>query len=252
MLSAAFNQMLEDMNGLLQQVESEQEEKRRLELQALAAQIRPHFLLNTLNSIKVDLLLSGDPAHGAMIDALMKLLRVYVHADKPLELAEECRVLGSYVQVMQIRNRLDIVWECKVGEEEGAVMLPRLLLQPIVENAISHGFSARPDHPSIRLEAAFESDLLRISISDNGRGMPEDKLQRLNRRLQGSEDTALWPEKGVGLVNTARRLQVLYGYRARLSAQAREDEEGMTFTLYIPVTREKEAVPLDDPDADRR
>lgn len=249
-LSAAFNQMLEDMNGLLQQVESEQEEKRRLELQALAAQIRPHFLLNTLNSIKVDLLLSGDPAHGAMIDALMKLLRVYVHVDKPLELAEECRVLGSYVQVMQIRNRLDIVWECEVGEEEGAVMLPRLLLQPIVENAISHGFSARPDHPAIRLEAAFESDLLRISISDNGRGMPEDKLQRLNRRLQGSEDTALWPEKGVGLVNTARRLQVLYGYRARLSARAREDEEGMTFTLYIPVTREKEAVSLDDPDAD--
>lgn len=248
-LSAAFNQMLEDMNGLLQQVESEQEEKRRLELQALAAQIRPHFLLNTLNSIKVDLLLSGDPAHGAMIDALMKLLRVYVHVDKPLELAEECRVLGSYVQVMQIRNRLDIVWECEVGEEEGAVMLPRLLLQPIVENAISHGFSARPDQPAIRLEAAFESDLLRISISDNGRGMPEDKLQRLNRRLQGSEDTALWPEKGVGLVNTARRLQVLYGYRARLSAQAREDEAGMTFTLYIPVTREKEAVPLDDPDA---
>lgn len=198
----------------------------------------------------MDLLLSGDPAHGAMIDALMKLLRVYVHVDKPLELAEECRVLGSYVQVMQIRNRLDIAWECEVGEAEGAVMLPRLLLQPIVENAISHGFSARPDHPAIRLEAAFEQDLLRISISDNGRGMPEDKLQRLNRRLQGSEDPALWPEKGVGLVNTARRLQVLYGYRARLSAQAREDDEGMTFTLYIPVTREKEAVPLDDPDAD--
>lgn len=250
MLSAAFNQMLDDMNQLLQQVESEQEEKRLLELQALAAQIRPHFLLNTLNSIKVDLLLSGDEPHGAMIDALMKLLRVYVHVDKPLELAEECRVLGSYVQVMQIRNRLDIAFECVLDGEAGAVMLPRLLLQPIVENAISHGFSARPQNPAIRLEAEMEQDLLKISISDNGRGMPEDKLQRLNRRLQGSEDTALWPEKGVGLVNTARRLEVLYGYRARLSAQA-GTEEGMTFTLYIPITSEKEAVPLDDPDADR-
>lgn len=80
--------------------------------------------------------------------------------------------------------------------------------------------------------------------------MAEDKLQRLNRRLQGNEDTALWPEKGVGLVNTARRLQVLYGYRARPSAQARTDDDGMTFTLYIPITSEKEAVPLDDPDAD--
>lgn len=249
-LSSAFNQMLDDMNQLLQQVESEQEEKRLLELQALAAQIRPHFLLNTLNSIKVDLLLSGDQPHGAMIDALMKLLRVYIHVDKPLELAEECKVLGSYVQVMQIRNRLDIAFECVLDEKVGEVMLPRLLLQPIVENAISHGFSARPAKPAIRLEAAFEDDMLKISISDNGRGMPEDKLQRLNRRLQGNEDTALWPEKGVGLVNTARRLQVLYGYRARLSAQARTDEDGMTFTLYIPVTSEKEAVALDDPDAD--
>ena len=249
-LSAAFNQMLEDMNQLLQQVESEQEEKRLLELQALAAQIRPHFLLNTLNSIKVDLLLTGDQSHGSMIDALMKLLRVYVHVDKPLELAEECKVLGSYVQVMQIRNRLDIAFSCVLDEKVGAVMLPRLLLQPIVENAISHGFSARPVSPAIWLEAAFEQDLLKISISDNGRGMPEDKLQRLNRRLLGTEDETIWPEKGVGLVNTARRLQVLYGYRARLTAQARTDE-GMTFTLYIPVSNEKEAVPHDDPDADR-
>jgi two-component system sensor histidine kinase YesM len=185
-----------------------------------------------------------------MIDALMKLLRVYVHVDKPLELAEECKVLGSYVQVMQIRNRLDIAFSCVLDEKVGAVMLPRLLLQPIVENAISHGFSARPVSPAIWLEAAFEQDLLKISISDNGRGMPEDKLQRLNRRLLGTEDETIWPEKGVGLVNTARRLQVLYGYRARLTAQARADE-GMTFTLYIPVTTEKEAVLHDDPDADR-
>ncbi|MBW4083218.1 sensor histidine kinase [Paenibacillus sp. S150] len=249
-LSAAFNQMLDDINGLLHQVESEQEEKGLLELQALAAQIRPHFLLNTLNSIKVDLLLGGDQVHGSMIDALMKLLRVYIHVDKPLDLAEECKVLGSYVQVMQIRNRLDIQFECVLDKGTDAVMLPRLLLQPVVENAISHGFSSRPAAPSILLEASFDSNLLVIRISDNGRGMPEDKLQRLNRRLLGTEDETLWPEKGVGLINTARRLQVLYGYRARLTAEARAGG-GMTFTLHIPVTNDKEAVPHDDPDADR-
>ncbi len=249
-LSAAFNQMLDDINQLLQQVESEQEVKRVLELQALAAQIRPHFLLNTLNSIKVDLLLAGDHSHGSMIDSLMKLLRVYVHVDKPLELAEECKVLGSYVEVMQIRNRLDISFDCLLGSATESIMLPRLLLQPVVENAISHGFSARPTHPVITLEATLVNDMLEIRIADNGRGMTEDKINRLNRRLLGPEDETQWPDKGVGLINTARRLQVLYGYRARLSAEARTGG-GMIFTLCIPVTNVKEVVPYDDFNADR-
>ncbi|MNO25259.1 putative sensor-like histidine kinase [compost metagenome] len=249
-LSAAFNQMLDDINGLLHQVESEQEEKRLLELQALAAQIRPHFLLNTLNSIKVNLLLAGDQQHGNMIDALMKLLRAYVHVDEPLKLAEECKVLGSYVQVMQIRNRLNIDFKYELGEGTESIELPRLLLQPIVENAIYHGFSSRPEHPVIELRTALHLQGLEITVSDNGRGLGDEVIIRLNRRLMGVEDEASrQQDKGVGLINTARRLQVLYGYQARLTAAPREGG-GMSFTLYIPVTNGKEAVIYDDSNAD--
>lgn len=248
-LSGAFNQMLDDINELLQQVESEQEEKRLLELQALAAQIRPHFLLNTLNSIKVSLLLKGDHPHGDMIDALMKLLRAYVHIDKPLKLAEECKVLGSYVQVMQIRNRMDIDFNYELGEGTESIELPRLLLQPIVENAIWHGFSSRPEHPAIELTAVQDGSRVEIRISDNGRGMPEDMINRLNRRLLGMEELPSQQEKGVGLVNTARRLQVLYGYQARLTAAPRVGG-GMSFTLHIPVTNSKEADFNDEGHAD--
>lgn len=250
-LSASFNQMLEDINGLLQQVESEQEEKRLLELQALAAQIRPHFLLNTLNSIKVNLLLAGDPVHGNMIDALMKLLRAYVHVDRPLKLEEECRVLGSYIQVMQIRNRLDIAFRYELGEGTEALELPRLLLQPIVENAIYHGFASRPEHPLIELRTELQGQKLQITISDNGRGLPEEMIARLNRRLIEAEDeTGPQREKGVGLTNTARRLQVLYGYPARITAAPREGG-GLRFTLTIPLTSSKEADNDDDRNADR-
>ncbi|WP_379131090.1 sensor histidine kinase [Paenibacillus sp. sgz500958] len=250
-LSAAFNQMLDDINGLLHQVESEQEEKRLLELQALAAQIRPHFLLNTLNSIKVSLLLLGDESHGTMVDALMKLLRAYVHVDEPMKLSEECKVLGSYVQVMQIRNRLSIDFKYELGEGTEDIELPRLLLQPIVENAIYHGFSSRPEHPVIELRTSFQGHKLEITISDNGRGLSDDMIVRLNRRLHGMEDETLrQQDKGVGLINTARRLQVLYGYQASITAAAREGG-GMSFTLYIPVTSSKEAVIHDDGNADR-
>lgn len=250
-LSSAFNQMLDDINGLLHQVESEQEEKRLLELQALAAQIRPHFLLNTLNSIKVSLLLAGDEPHGTMVDALMKLLRAYVHVDQPLKLAEECKVLGSYVQVMQIRNRLSIDFHYELGEGTESIELPRLLLQPIVENAIYHGFSSRPENPRIGLRAALHNHKLEIVISDNGRGMTEEAVARLNRRLSGMEDElSRQHDKGVGLINTARRLQVLFGYQARLTAEACEGG-GMSFSLFIPIASSKEAVIHDDNNADR-
>ncbi|BCG58056.1 sensor histidine kinase [Paenibacillus sp. URB8-2] len=250
MLSAAFNQMLEDINQLLHQVESEQEEKRRLELRALSAQIRPHFLLNTLNSIKVNLLMSGDTVHGAMIDALMKLQRAYVHADRPIQLAEECSILGSYVQVMQIRNRLNIAFHYRLEKGTEELELPRLLLQPVVENAIGHGFSARPEHPRIELESRLSGGMLEIAISDNGRGMAEEAIHRLGRRLSGAEPEQPQPEKGVGLINTARRLQVLYGYRSRLTAAANPDG-GMIFTFYIPVTGGKEVSSHDDGHVDR-
>ncbi|MNB78076.1 Sensor histidine kinase YpdA [compost metagenome] len=248
-LSLVFNQMLEDIDELLHRVESEQEERRRLELRALSAQIRPHFLLNTLNSIKVNLLMSGDSVHSAMLDALMKLQRAYVHADKPLKLSEECAFLGSYVQVMQIRNRLDIAFEyfLEPGTEE--LELPRLLLQPVVENAIAHGFSARPERPWIGLSSSVSGGMLEISITDNGRGMDEEAVKRLNRRLLGAEQEAPQPEKGVGLVNTARRLQVLYGFRSRLTAAANPGG-GMIFTFCIPVTNSKEGSSHDDGHAD--
>ncbi|GLX66675.1 sensor histidine kinase [Paenibacillus glycanilyticus] len=243
-LSSAFNHMLDDINGLLEKVESEQEEKRLLELQALAAQIRPHFLLNTLNSIKVSLLMTGDKPHGNMIDALMKMLRAYVHIDQPLKLADDCKVLESYVQIMQIRNRMDISFTHELGEGTESLQMPRLLLQPIVENAIYHGFAARPQHPAIQITARLTQEWLEITVSDNGRGMSGDKIERLNRKLHGLEqDLPLQNERGVGLINTARRLQVLYGYQSRLTAASREDGDGLSFTLNIPITTiSKEAV----------
>jgi two-component system sensor histidine kinase YesM len=125
-----------------------------------------------------------------------------------------------------------------------------MLLQPIVENAIQHGFSARPHNPVIELDAILDNDTLEIRISDNGKGMSGDMIERLSRRLLGVDDETQWMEKGVGLVNTARRLQVLFGYKARLAMEQRESG-GMTFTLYIPATERKEALPHDDPNANR-
>ena len=218
LLSTAFNHMLDDINHLLHQVETEQEEKRVLELQALVAQIRPHFLLNTLNSIKVNLIMTGDDVHSGMIDSLMTLLRAYVRVDEPVELAEERKLLTSYIQVMQIRNRMNIHFVCSIAEEVESIRLPRLLLQPIVENAIIHGFASHPEGAVIQMDAKLIGDMLEISISDNGRGSSNEEIYQLNQRLGGFDKDVSPTVKGVGLINTARRLQVFYGLQSRLQA----------------------------------
>ncbi|MCL6458899.1 MAG: histidine kinase [Gorillibacterium sp.] len=249
LLSTAFNHMLDDINHLLHQVESEQEEKRVLELQALVAQIRPHFLLNTLNSIKVNLIMAGDGVHSGMIDSLMTLLRAYVRVDEPIELTEERKLLASYIQVMQIRNRMDIRFICTIAEEAESIKLPRLLLQPIVENAIIHGFALHPVDAEIQMNVELTGDMLEISISDNGRGLSTEGIYLLNQRLSGFEQDLPSATKGVGLVNTARRLQVFYGLQSRLQA-APNPNGGLVFVLRIPYDKWKGGVPAEYRDAD--
>lgn len=250
LLSTVFNQMLEDIDHLLLQMERDQEEKRSLELRALAEQIRPHFLLNTLNSIKVNLIMAGDRDHAGMLDSLMILLRAYVHPDKPVGLEEEQRLLEGYIRIMQVRNRMDISFRCELAEETKNLLLPRMLLQPIVENAIIHGFAERPERAEIQLSAQRRGDLLVIAISNNGRGMPAERLNALNLRLQGPTWTESGRE-GVGLVNTLKRLRHYYGPKARMTAEPRW-EGGLCFVLEIPSEKlkEKESEPDVQSDAD--
>jgi two-component system sensor histidine kinase YesM len=232
-LANVFNRMLDDINRLIEQVETEQEEKRAIELEALYSQIRPHFLLNTLNSIKVRLILSGDTEHSRTIESLISLLRAYVRSHEPATLAEECKLLGNYVTIMQVRSQLRVDFRYRLTEEAANCRIPRLLLQPIVENAVIHGFALHPPDARIELEAAAEDGRLVVRISDNGRGMPEDKLNDLNAKLslQASEEPS--SNRGVGLINIARRLKLGYGASAGIRA-GRSADGGMSFVIRIP------------------
>lgn len=232
-LSTAFNQVFDDVEQLLQQVEREQEEKRKLEIHALAAQIRPHFLLNTLNSIKASLILSGDREHSGMLDSLMTLLRAYIRTEEPVDLTQEIRLLDSYVRLMQIRYRLNIAFSPVIAPELANLRLPRLLLQPLVENAVLHGFIDRPPEPEIMLSAVPVPGGVEITVLDNGLGMDEEMAEELNRRLAVQEKWQETSGSGVGLVNTARRLAIAYGPRARLTATL-PPEGGVAMVLFLP------------------
>ncbi|HEY0827611.1 MAG TPA: histidine kinase, partial [Bacilli bacterium] len=237
-LGKAFNRMLDDINGLFHQVELEQEEKRILELQALFSQIRPHFLLNTLNSIKCKLAVSGDIEHSEMINSLMSLLRAYIRIHEPVALEEEFRLIRDYVRIMQMRSNLDIDFSYELEEPFKHFKVPRLLIQPIVENAIIHGFRKHKQGARIRLIGEQAGDMLQVSITDNGQGLAEPELEKLQHKLQVLDEES-GTNEGIGLINVIRRLKLTYGAGAFLSLN-NNTNEGLTFMLHIPTHETKE------------
>ena len=171
-------------------------------LDALRAQLNPHFLFNTLNAVSA--LVERDPKGvRRMIARLSDLLRYTLDesTDQEVPLHRELDLLGEYIELMQIRfqGKLEVAMHVEDGARDALV--PNLLLQPIVENAIKHGITHLPTAGAIALRAARDGDDLLISVSDNGPG-------------PGSGD------EGVGLANTNERLEQMYGSGYRVALRA--------------------------------
>ncbi|MEH7176884.1 cache domain-containing sensor histidine kinase [Neobacillus vireti] len=233
MIGNTFNKMLDQIKDLIQKIEQEQEEKKVLELQSLSAQIRPHFLMNTLNSIKCNLSITGDPFHSKKIDSLISLLRSYMRVNVPNTIKQEFQLINAYLDIMNMRNGTDIV--AKIDIEEGLenVEIPRLLIQPIIENSIIHGFVDREPNAIINISTYTIESEIQISISDNGKGMTKEKCDTLNLLFKELNDELLSDYDRVGLINIAQRLKLTYGQTAYLEAKSNE-KKGTTFIMHIP------------------
>jgi len=188
-------------------------------LRALRMQLNPHFLFNTLNSIAT-LVHEKPQAADDMISSLSELLRLSLRGPdrQEVSLNEELQFLDRYLQIEQIRfgTRLRIEKEIETGALDALV--PTLILQPLVENAIKHGIEARLGLSIIRITARHRGDTLRLKVMDNGAG------------LRGDLDGGL--KEGVGLSNTRSRLKVLYGESAGL--ELRSEENGFSAEIRIP------------------
>jgi signal transduction histidine kinase len=192
-------------------------------LEALRMQINPHFLFNTLNAVTT--LVTRNPgAVKRMITRLSSLLRYALEGENTQEvsLRKELRVLEDYLEIQRIRfeDRLEIAIEMEPGV--GDAQVPFLLLQPLVENAVKHGASRVDGEGRIEIRAGREGSDLVIEVSDNGPGFPEN----------GSRG------QGVGLTNTRRRLENLYGSDQELILTERADGSGVRACVRIPFRTE--------------
>jgi len=230
LLGHHFNKMAEKLKETMTNLEAEQERKRNAQFHALQAQINPHFLLNTMNSIKWMAILSGSEHVSEMITKLGKLLGYTMNQrEDVVTLGQELDYLSVYMSLQQIRYHDDIVIETDVLEDLLPLAIMKFTLQPIVENSILHGgkFPLR-----IRIHAEERAKELVITVKDNGLGMSEEKLREVEERM--NQPHAKF--SGIGIRNVHERIQLQWGepYGVRLDSKP---DEGVCVTITLPLQR---------------
>ena len=240
-LSLQFNQMIGRIEELIVRLEQEEEEKRGLEMQALQAQINPHFLYNTLASIRFLVEMDmGEQADESLL-ALAKLLRrTYSDKREYIPVAEEMESLKNYLVLMENRYQDTFVWSIEVSDEVKDWLIPKISVQPLVENAIAHGFCQKEDTGHILIAAGAEEDDLLVRVEDDGIG---GDLEYIHGVLDGREETRTNEQfSGIGIRNVQKRLQIIYGEEYGISAE-HTPGGGMCFAIRIPCRKEKEKEP---------
>ncbi len=227
-LGTQFNLMLRRLDEARQRSVVMERRSREFEINMLQAQINPHFLYNTLRTVQV-LILRQDPRAITVIDQLIVIFRVAANVQvKQVPLREELRQVEAYVAIQSVRfaDRFQVFYEVEPGTED--VSIVRFCLQPLVENAISHGLANRASGGKIWIGASSDGKELRLTVKDNGCGMTDEELELLQQKLEHSEY-----DSHIGLLNVHQRIQLTFGNAWGLSVSKREPE-GMCVLLRFP------------------
>lgn len=227
----SFNRMVRQLNVSIQERQAAQEKKMKAELRALQSQINPHFLVNTLSSIRFMAQVSKFEGIRRMAEALIRILTCSFRSNESLyTVREELEVLESYLYLMKIRysDGFEVVWE--IQEECKDVQIPRLVLQPVVENAIVHGFSQLEEEIGCLTICCFlEGETLCMEVRDNGRGMTREEISRVMENRERRPDD----NYSIGLENVSSRLKLHFkeGFRMEIESQP---GLGTTVRIRIP------------------
>jgi two-component system, LytTR family, sensor kinase len=211
-----------------------QAELSRAQLHVLTTQLHPHFLFNTLNSISA--LLQTAPGEASrMLERLEDLLRCTLSsAQEPVvPLSEELQILEPYLEIEQARFQDWLRIEWQIEPDSRSALVPHLLLQPLVENAIHHGIASRDAPGHVRICAAREGERLLLGVHDNGKGLSRRFRER---KVAGMAGDGIRSGGGIGLSNTHARLQQLYPGDHRLIVED-APEGGVSVTVDIPYHR---------------
>jgi len=239
-LGGMFNLMVQRLGQLISEVyqaEIDRKEQayrtKEVELYALQTQINPHFLFNVLNMIRGKLLIVGERDTAKVVGLLAKSFRMMLKSGgQMIRLTEEIEFVDNYLQIQQYRFGHKFTYSIDIPKDKLEVSIPKLILQPLVENAISHAIELNPNHSKIVIRGETIGDRLQLTVIDDGLGITTERLSEIELWL--AKEDSLSTDSNIGLRNVHARLKYLYGdeYGIKLSSV---EGEGTTVTLMIPL-----------------
>ena len=237
-MSAQLKELIEnEYKAEMKQMELEKETN-QAKLQALQSQVNPHFMFNALESIRLKALAKGERETAGVIKYMAKMFRHIIEwKDNIITLREEINFLDEFLYIQNYRFEDEFSYEIEISGEAYDCMLPKMILQPLVENACIHGVEAISDDRWVKIEASCVNGpdgaekMLEIRVADNGGGMPKEKLKELQDMLKKNEDGG----HSVGIWNVYRRLVLYYGENFAFDMESTQGK-GTVCTIRIPAT----------------
>lgn len=230
-ISESFDHMAKKIVILLERIKNEEKELRKVELKALQAQINPHFLYNTLDSILWMCKKNENEKAAKMVEALANLFRISISRGKDLiTIEQEIIHIKSYLIIQSIRYKNQFEYEFDIDEEILHNKCLKIMLQPFVENAIYHGIDRMVDQGLITITGHKHKEYIEFCVCDDGIGMSQEQIGDL---FANDSETA-----GVGVKNVHNRIQIYFGEEYGINIES-ELDEGTKIYIKIPIIEEK-------------
>ncbi len=230
-MAIGFNYMMDEMNTLLEQVKLEQRQMDQIRFNALQSQIQPHFLYNALDSIYWQAMADGNEQISVFVKALSRYYRLCLNKGKDvIPLSQEIEHVKNYLIIQNIRYENIIDSEINADNNCQDILIPKITLQPLVENSIYHGIKVKDGFKGkITINAKSSEEDVYIIVEDNGTGMSEKQIEEMNNSISEYDK-----DFGYGIRNVNKRIEILYGKEYGLHYE-KSSSGGVIVIVHLPV-----------------
>lgn len=235
-IAESFNSMLDELNEYIEHFYVLNIKQQQAELKALQSQINPHFLFNTLEAIRMSAVVEGSKTSSKMIFHLSRLLRYSMQSKEMVPLHTEVDNVRQYLNLMQLQHPDKLIVNIQIPKEVENTPIQRLILQPLVENYIIHGFKKDDNDNQLEIIAEKIDNHIKIRIVDNGRGITEEKLGSILKHMNDEGGVEM---RSIGMKNVHQRLKLKHGQQYGVSIQSVVNQ-GTIITITLPAGAEQD------------